>query len=170
MPINNIEQPYIINIDNTIRLKRYNGNYEIAVKWYQTPYIYRNSEGIFDDEKKPDETYVREMFEWLNNNGELYFIEVLVNNEYIPIGDVTIKDDNPPIAIWMEEYRGIGIGTKVMRIVINRLKELGYKKISGSNVYIWNIHSQSMHEKLGFKCVKKDDNQLFYELDLRSNR
>lgn len=37
-------------------------------------------------------------------------------------------------------------------------------------MYIWNIHSQRIHEKLGLNCVKKDDNHLFYELDIWSNR
>ena len=53
MPIRNIEQPIVIEVDENIRLLKYNGNYEIALSGYQDPYVYKNSEGIFDDAKKP---------------------------------------------------------------------------------------------------------------------
>ena len=75
MPIKNIAQPIIIEIDKSLRLIKYSGNYEIALAGYQDPYVYQNSEGIFDDAKKPDMNYIKGMFEWLNNNGELYYIQ-----------------------------------------------------------------------------------------------
>ena len=104
------------------------------------------------------------MFEWLNNNGELYYIQIREGQDFISIGDVTIKDVNPPIAIWYGKYRGIGIGTKVMKIVIKRLKELGYEKITGTTVYKWNESSQRMHEKLGFVKVDENEDEYIYEL------
>ena len=166
MAINNIEQPNIININESLRLIKYNGNYEIALRGYQDPYVYQNSEGIFDDTKKPDLEYIKGMFKWLNNNGELYYIQVKDGQDYISIGDVTIKDVNPPITIWYEKYRGIGIGTKVMKTVIKRLKELGYDKITGTTIYKWNLSSQRMHEKLGFVKVDDNDDEYIYELNL----
>ena len=96
MPINNIEQPIYIGIDDKLRLLKYNGNYEEALSGYQDPYVYQNSEGIFDANKKPDINYVKGMFEWLNNNGELYYIQIKEGRDFISIGDVTIKDVNPP--------------------------------------------------------------------------
>lgn len=36
MAINNIEQPNIININESLRLIKYNGNYEIALRGYKT--------------------------------------------------------------------------------------------------------------------------------------
>ena len=166
MPINNIKQPFIIEIDDSLRLLKYNGNYEEALTGYQDPYVYQNSEGIFDDTKKPDINYIKGMFEWLNNNGELYYIQIREGQDFISIGDVTIKDVNPPIAIWYGKYRGIGIGTKVMKTVIKRLKELGYDKITGTTVYKWNESSQQMHEKLGFVKVNDNDDEYIYELNL----
>lgn len=135
MPINSIEQPIVIELTDSLRLLKYNGNYKEALSGYQDPYVYQNSEGIFDDSKKPDIDYIKGMFEWLDNNGELYYIQIKEEQDFISIGDVTIKDVNPPITIWYEKYRGIGIGTKVMKTIINRLKELGYKKITGTTVY-----------------------------------
>ena len=76
MPIKSIEQPIIIEIDDNLWLIKYNGDYEEALIGYQDPYVYQNSEGIFDDTKKPDLEYIKWMFKWLNNNGELYYIQV----------------------------------------------------------------------------------------------
>ena len=166
MPINNIKHPFIIEIDDSLRLLKYNGNYEEALTGYQDPYVYQNSEGIFDDSKKPDIDYIKGMFEWLNNNGELYYIQIKEKEDYISIGDVTIKDVNPPITIWYKEYRGVGIGTKVMKTVIKRLKELGYEKITGTTVYKWNKSSQKMHEKLGFLKIDENGDEFIYELTL----
>ena len=166
MSIINIEQPIVIEVEENIRLLKYNGDYDIALIGYQDPYVYQNSEGIFDDTKKPDINYIKGMFEWLNNNGELYYIQIREGQDFISIGDVTIKDVNPPIAIWYGKYRGIGIGTKVMKIVIKRLKELGYEKITGTTVYKWNESSQRMHEKLGFVKVDENEDEYIYELPL----
>ena len=166
MPIKNIEQSAVIEIDDDIRLLKYNGDYDIALIGYQDPYVYQNSEGIFDDTKKPDIDYIKGMFEWLNNNGELYNIQIKAGDDFISIGDVTIKDVNPPITIWYEKYRFIGIGTKVMKTVIKRLKELGYDKITGTTVYKWNESSQRMHEKLGFTKIDENDDEYIYELNL----
>ena len=109
--------------------------------------VYENSEGIFDRDKIPGLDYVRGMCEYLDKNGELYFIEALENGEYVPVGDVTVKDENPPLAIWRGEYRGRGLGTLVMKAVIDRLRELGYTRIRNSTVYKWNESSLKMHRK-----------------------
>lgn len=162
----NQQQPEIITIDDSLRLRKYDGNFEIMLPAYQDPYIYQNSEGIFDDTRKPDIDYVKRMCEFLARAGELYFIEVKENGSFISIGDVTVKAENPPIAIWVEKYRGVGIGTAVMKTVISRLRELGINKITGSVVYKWNLPSQRMHEKLGFQCVGEKDKELIYELSI----
>lgn len=159
-------QPQIINIDKEVRLRAYDGNYNQAIPWYQDAVVYYNSEGITDTSKIPDESYVKRMYEYLNNNGELYFIEVLENGEYIPIGDVTIKEQNPPIAIGVAKYRGRGIGTKVMKAIIKRAKELGITKFYGTTIYDYNITSQRMHESLGYKCVEVKGMDRIYELEL----
>ncbi|MGM9635183.1 MAG: GNAT family N-acetyltransferase [Candidatus Avispirillum sp.] len=167
MPLENINQPEIIQISETLRLRKYDGNYEAALNGYRDPYVYQNSEGIFDEAKKPDLSYVEGMFKYLDRVGEAYFIEVLKDGEYISVGDVTVKAENPPIAIWYAEYRGTGIGTAVMKTVIQRLKELGYDKITGSTVYKWNAPSLHMHQKLGFRIVSEDEKEYILELELK---
>ena len=166
MPLENIEQPEIIAISDTLRLRRYDGNYEKFLAGYQDPYVYRNSEGILDDDKKPDLGYVRGMCAYLDRAGELYFVEVKEDGAFVSVGDVTVKPENPPIAIWFERYRGVGIGSLVMQTVIDRLKVLGFRKISSSTVFKWNIPSQKMHERLGFRRVGENEREIFYDLEL----
>lgn len=166
MAYKDFQQPEIIEIDENIRLRKYDGNYKQAVAWYQDEFVYKNSEGISDSSKIPDEKYVRKMYEYLSENGELYFIELMKNGTFIPIGDVTLKEENPCIAIGVAQYRGIGIGKKAMRAIIERAKKLGIQKFYGSSIYDYNIISQKMHESLGFKCVEARDGIKVYELNL----
>ena len=166
MPIKNIEQPELIIINDWLRLRKYDGDYAKLLAGYQDPYVYQNSEGIFDDAEKPDMDYVKGMCEYLSEAGEMYYIEVMENGEFMSIGDITIKEENPPITIWMAEYRGKGIGRAVMQTMIDRLRLLGFEKISGSTVYKWNTVSQKMHESLGFKRSGESGDEFIYELML----
>ncbi|MBQ7338635.1 MAG: GNAT family N-acetyltransferase [Clostridia bacterium] len=166
MPLENISQPDLMLLSPTLRLRKYDGNYESFLAGYQDPYVYQNSEGIFDDAKKPDLSYVKGMCDYLSRVGELYYIEVKQDDAFLPVGDVTIKTENPPIAIWVEKYRGVGIGSAVMRAVIERLRTLGFTRITGSTVYKWNIPSQRMHERLGFCRTGEDGDEIYYALEL----
>lgn len=165
--LKDIPQPDLIVISDSLRLRRYDGHYELFLPGYQDPIVYQNSEGIFDESKIPTLDYVKDMCEYLCAAGELYFIEVLEGDAFRPIGDVTIMPENPPIAIWFEKYRHRGIGTQVMRTVIQRLRALGYPKITGSRVFQWNLCSQRMHENLGFIQVAETDTDFVYDLPLR---
>ena len=160
------EQPEIIDINASLRLRKYDGHYELFLPGYQNPVVYQNSEGIFDESRIPDLDYVKGMCNYLAKVGELYYIEAKEKDTYIPIGDVTIKGENPPIAIWVDAYRGKGIGKLVMQTVIDRLKELGFDKITGSTVYQWNTSSQKLHEGLGFHRVSEDEKEIVYERSL----
>lgn len=170
MPFQNVLQPEFIKIDDMLRLRKYDGNYEIAIPWYQDPVVYYNSEGITDPKDIPDADYVKGIYRYLSEHGECYWIEVLEKGAFVPIGDVTLKEENPPIAIGVAQYRGVGIGTKVMRAIIQRAKELGFSKLYDSKVYPYNTVSRKMHEALGFKCVSADDCEMCYELDLTENK
>lgn len=166
MPIPGVAQPELLELSSTFRLRRYDGQYELALPGYQDPVVYENSEGIFDKEKIPDLDYVRGMCEYLDKAGELYFIEALEEGRWVPVGDVTVKDENPPIAIWRQEYRGRGLGTLVLSAVIARLRELGYERIRGSTVYKWNEDSLKLHRKLGFEVARESDKEYFLDLEL----
>ena len=66
MPLDNHIQPNIIQITGSLRLRKYDGNYAITLKGYQDPYVYQNSEGIFDEALKLDLKYVEKMCTYLN--------------------------------------------------------------------------------------------------------
>jgi len=166
MALKEFKQPEIIDISDTLRLRKYDGHYELFLPGYQNPVVYQNSEGIFDESKIPNLDYVKRMCTYLAKVGELYYIEAKENGTYIPIGDVTVKDENPPIAIWADAYRGKGIGKLVMQAVMSRLKELGFAMITGSTVYQWNTASQKLHEGLGFRRVSEDEKEITYEREL----
>lgn len=166
MPLPGIEQPQVLPLREGLRLARYDGHYEKALPGYQDPYVYQNSEGIFDEDKIPDLDYVKGMCEYLDSHGELYFLEALENGLWTAIGDVTVKPENPPIAIWYAAYRGRGIGRLAMSAVIARLRELDYQRITGSTVYKWNLASLKLHQSLGFRIVGETDQDYDLELDL----
>ena len=166
MALKEFAQPEIIDISDSLRLRKYDGYYEVFLPGYQNPVVYQNSEGIFDESRIPNLDYVKGMCAYLAKVGELYYIEAKENGTYVPIGDVTVKDENPPIAIWVDTYRGKGIGKLVMQTVIARLKELRFAKITGSTVYQWNTASQKLHESLGFHRVSEDEKEITYEREL----
>ena len=167
MPLPNIVQPEIIPISPSLRLRKYDGKYELFLPGYQNPTVYQNSEGIFDENRIPTLDYVKVMCNYLQKIGELYYIEILEDGLFIPIGDVTIKSENPPIAIWFDRYHGKGIGKQVMQTLIQRLKILGYNKIVGSTVYRWNTASQKLHEGMGFIRSDETEREIIYELNLK---
>ena len=164
----NNKQPNFIQIDESLRLRAYDGNHSIAVLWYQDDIVRKFSEGITDPNKRLDESWVALKLNSLSQSGELYFIEVLEGGKYVPIGDVTLQESNPPIEIGVARYRGIGIGTKVMQALISRAREIGIKKIYNTGCYEDNFASQKMLENAGFTLVHhdKEKRRKVYEIDL----
>jgi RimJ/RimL family protein N-acetyltransferase len=100
--------------------------------------------------------WIAKKYNALNNNGELYFIEVYEDDRFIPIGDVTLQENNPPIEIGVAKYRGVGIGTKVMKALVKRAKEIGIPKIYNTGCYEDNYASQKMLENAGFIFVNHE--------------
>lgn len=112
-------QPEHIITDEKIRLRKYDGFFDFALEWYQ------DKESLLLVDGK-DEPYTMEklqrMYEYLNEHGELYFIEYLVNGSFSPIGDVTFWQQDMPIVIGDKNYRGKGIGRKVVTALFHMKK------------------------------------------------
>lgn len=127
MPIEKIEQPQIIEIDDTLRLRKYDGKFDFAFEWYQdTETVY-----LVDGVKEPYSFgKLRGMYEYLNEHGELYFIEAGENGNYKPIGDVTFWQNDMPIVIGDKNYRGKHIGRKVILALIERGKSSATKSFT----------------------------------------
>lgn len=70
-----------------------------------------------------------------------------------------IDNDTPSFAISLyEEYRGKGIGTKLMKTMLKLLKNKGYKKASLSVQK--NNYAVKMYKNVGFKII--DENKEEY--------
>lgn len=76
-----------------------------------------------------------------------------------------VDDETPSFAISLyKEYRGKGIGTMMMRQMLQLLKTQGYKKASLA-VQKEN-YAVKMYEKAGFKTVKENDEEYIMVCEL----
>jgi RimJ/RimL family protein N-acetyltransferase len=164
MPIEGINQPDHIDIDGQLRLKAYDGSFDFAYSWYQD----MESLKLIDGEEAIPYTMERlqEMYGYLNNHGELYFIEKKISENYIPVGDVTFWKDDMPIVI-AKKFRNQGIGKKVVQCLIHRAKALGYKQIHIQQIYHYNTGSQKLFQGCGFKKTASTEIGASYSLDIK---
>lgn len=76
-----------------------------------------------------------------------------------------VDDDTPSFAISLyKEYRGQGIGTRMMKEMLALLKEKGYKQASLA-VQKAN-YAVRMYEKVGFKIVDENDEEYIMVCEL----
>ena len=163
MPIEGVEQPEAIEIDNTLRLRKYDGKYDFAYEWYQdieTVYLVDGVKEPYSFEQ------LGRMYGYLNEHGELYFIEAAENGDYRPIGDVTFRQSDMPIVIGDKNYRGKHIGRKVVAALVERGRELGYKKLYVGEIYDYNAGSRKCFESMGFEAYEKTEKGDRFVLDI----
>ena len=86
MAIEGIVQPEILKINDTLRLRKFDGIYDFAFDWYQDEETVYLVDGV---RKKYSQETLKCMYEYLDKQGELYFIEILENDVFKQIGDVT---------------------------------------------------------------------------------
>ena len=161
MPIPGIKQPQILSIDDTLRLRKYEGIVDFAYPWYQDPETVYLVDGVrtpYTWEK------LRGMYGWLDAHGELYFIETLEGGSFQPIGDVTFWQGDMPIVIGNPNYRGKGIGKKVISALIRRGKQLGYDQLYVNEIYDDNTGSRKCFESVGFRACEKTKNGNRFQL------
>ena len=163
MAIQGIEQPEIIQIDNTLRLRKYDGVFDFALEWYQDEDMIYMVDGV---RSAYDMDRLARMYVYLNKAGELYFIEILENESYKPIGDVTFWQDDIPIVIGDPNFRGKGIGRKVISALVQRGRSLGFDYVSVGEIYDWNEPSRRCCESVGFRAYEKTEKGAKYRLTL----
>ena len=163
MPIQNIPQPDLLPIDGTLRLRKYDGHFSVACDWYRdtdTVYLVDGNHTPYTPDR------VRQMYDYLNRQGELYWIELREGESWRPIGDVTFWQEDMPIVIGDPACRGKGIGKKVIGALIRRGKSLGYPALYVAEIYRWNPASRRCFESLGFRPCAATEKGERYRLDL----
>lgn len=154
----------VIRIDESLRLRRFDGVYDFAFQWYQDP----ETVLLVDGKAEP---YSREtldsMYRCLDSRGELYFIEIHENGGWKPIGDITFWQEDMPIVIGAKEYRGKGIGRKVVKALVERGRALGYERLYVREIYDFNVGSQRCFESAGFRRCEKTEKGYRYVLTLK---
>ena len=163
MAIQGIEQPALIQIDESLRLRKYDGLYDFALAWYQDEETVYLVDGKRDPYTMPR---LKGMYEHLNNAGELYFIEVMENGTYKPIGDVTFWQEDMPIVIGDPKYRRNGIGRRVIQSLIQRGRMLGFDHLEVGEIYDWNEGSRRCFESVGFRVFRKTEKGHSFQMTL----
>lgn len=157
-------QPEILEIDAALRLRKPEpSQWAMALPWYQDPQVLRFSEGT---DQPYDMEVVNRMYEYLQEIGELYFIEIKEGDQWLPIGDVTLADTTMPVTIGIPKYWGQGIGRKAIIRLLDRARDLGYKTIKLKKIYHYNQRSQRMFQAVGFKKIAEDETGILCQIDL----
>lgn len=167
MPIEGVLQPEIIEIDASLRLRRFDGICDFALEWYLDPEMVWLVDGVREPYSLQK---LKGMYAYLDKRGELYFIEMLRDGKFMPVGDVTFWQQDMPIVLGDPDVRGKGVGKKVIGALIERGKTLGYDKLFVGEIYDWNIASQKCFMSMGFIPYEKTEKGSKYVLDLSTFR
>ncbi|MCO7125208.1 GNAT family N-acetyltransferase [Sporolactobacillus shoreicorticis] len=147
------KQPELLNISCTLRLRKFNRVAPQALVWYQNEetlrLVCRNNPAPFDLVR------LKRMYDYLEQHGELYYIECADNGWFHAIGDVTLCPHDLPIVIGDPAYRGKGIGSQVIRALTIRAMNYGIKELYVEDIYDDNIGSRRAFQKCGFTASKK---------------
>ena len=148
MPIENIEQPEVLPVSDSLRLRKYDGKHDFALTWYldpETVWLVDGDKDIYTPE------LLNKMYTHQDTHGELYFIEFRENDSWKPIGDVCLSLDDFAIVIGEKDFRGKGVGRAVVSALIDRARALGWEKVRVGDVYDFNDGSRRMFTSLGFR-------------------
>ena len=163
MAIQGVDQPTYIQIENDLRLRRYDGTADFALPWYQDEELVYLVDGV----RKPyDRETLYAMYGCLDGRGELYFIEACENGVWTPVGDVAFSREDMPIVIGVSAYRCRGVGRKVIRTLMDRGRALGYDRLGVREIYDWNTASIRCFTACGFAPMARTDKGWRYEAKL----
>ena len=152
MPIENIPQPELLPISDTLRLRKYDGNHDFALSWYldeETVWLVDGDRDLYTPE------LLNKMYTYQDTHGELYFIEVREGGGWRPVGDVCLSLDDFAIVIGEKDLRGKGVGRAVVSALADRARFLGWKQVRVGDIYDFNAGSQRLFTSLGFRKEAK---------------
>ncbi|AUW94411.1 MAG: GNAT family N-acetyltransferase [Sulfobacillus thermotolerans] len=118
-----------------------------VLNWYKDREVLDGVEGPLA--QPYDQARLERMYRYLNDHAELYMIEVRGVRGWETIGDVALAPDMLPIVIGEAEWRSRGIGSRVLALLIDRARELGYSSLWAKTIWTDNINSQRLFERMG---------------------
>ena len=163
MAIEGVEQPKLLEINKYLWLRKYDGYLDFALIWHQDLELVWLIDG---DQECYSLDLLNRMYDYLSKNGECYFIEIFEDDQFIPIGDLTLFADDFAIAIGDKRYWKKRIGTKVLHRMIERAREVGLEEILVEEIYDWNLGSRKLFEKCGFEAVENTQKGWSYKMIL----
>ncbi|WP_353947955.1 GNAT family protein [Sporolactobacillus sp. Y61] len=143
------DQPDILTVSKRIRLIKFREIIPEAFAWYQDRETLRLVDG--PDRRPYDRETLSRMYRVLGKMGELYYIEYQAADHFYPIGDVTLALHDLPIVIGDPACRGKGIGSQVINALVERATRQGLKHLYVREIYDYNIASQKLFLKYGFR-------------------
>ena len=162
MPIEGVQQPEILAIDDELRLRKFDNEFTFALEWYQDTELVKLVDGVdvpYSEEK------LERMYHYLDRIGELYFIEKKLNDVWTPVGDVCMWKTDMPITISRPFWKQ-GIGKRCILRLLKRAKELGWQNCFVNEIYHYNIGSQRLFECCGFRLYEENEVGKRYHIEL----
>ena len=155
----------IIQIDDSLRLVPYflADHRDAALAWYQDVDLVELVDGIripYSPEK------LNAMYSYLERHGNLFWIEFREKGEWLPIGDVTLSQENLPIVIGNPTYQHQRLGRKVLKTLIDLARKKGWKQLKVQEIYTFNRISRRCFESLGFVESGTTENGVSFVLTL----
>ena len=99
----------------------------------------------------------------------LFWIEFREKGEWLPIGDVTLSQENLPIVIGNPTYQHQGLGYKVLKVLIDLARQRGWKELKVQEIYDFNHASRRCFESLGFVESRRTEIGVGFLLKLDTN-
>lgn len=127
----------------------------LAVAWYQDPEVLHFSEG--EGVGPYDEAVVGRMYEHFLDRGTMFIVEVeMGDGRWHPIGDAALCRDTLPIVIGDPNYRSHGYGRRVLALIIEQARVLGWDELRVGKVFDYNERSLRLYAGAGFEVTGND--------------
>ena len=152
----------MLTISDTLRLRPYDGKHDFALAWYQDPELVYLVDGIKEPYTKEK---IDRMYHYLNTHGELYFIEMKIDGQFQPVGDVTLMKEDLPIVIGVKDCQHQGLGRQVVRALMEKARTAHFDHLGVDCIYFYNLPSQKLFEGLGFKRIQTTSKGYRYRYD-----